>query len=53
MFLRDVVVYPMQVIKDNKIIFDDIADNLPDEFKNYEITDNVDYQNNKLILEVK
>lgn len=53
MYLGDIVRYPIQVVKNNKIIFDDVADNLPNEFKNYEITDNVDYQNNKLILEIK
>lgn len=53
MRLGDIVVYPIQVVRNNEIIFDDMADNLPNEFKNYEITDNVDYQDNKLILEVK
>lgn len=53
MYLKDIVVYPIQVIKDNEIIFDDVADNLPDELKCYEINDNVDFRNDKLILEVK
>lgn len=53
MRLGDIVLYPIQVVINNEIIFDDVADNLPNELKDYEITDNVDYQNNKLILEVK
>lgn len=53
MYLRDIVKYPIQVVNNNEIIFDDVADNLPNELKDYEITDNVDYQNNKLILEIK
>lgn len=49
MYLKDVVRYPVQIVKNNKIIFDDSADNIPSELKNYEIN-NVDFINNKLVL---
>lgn len=52
MYLRDITVYPVQIIKNSKIIFDDVADNLPNELKDYEIT-NSDFKDNKLILEIK
>lgn len=51
MFLKDVRLYPIQVINNNEILFDDIADNLPSELKSYEIK-HVDLIDNKLILEI-
>lgn len=51
MYLKDVKLYPIQVINQNNIIFDDMAENLPNEIKDYEIK-NVDFKNNKLIFEI-
>jgi hypothetical protein len=51
MFLKDIRLYPIQVINNHQILFDDIADDLPDELKNYEIK-HVDLIDNKLILEI-
>lgn len=51
MKLGDIRLYNLKVIKDNKIIFDDYSENLPEDLKHYD-TKSIQFESGKMIIEI-
>ena len=52
MRLGDIRLYPLEIYEDNQLIFDDIAENLPEELKDRTVG-TTEFQNGKLRINIK